>query len=201
MTRLNIIHDEGLIREIRYRKHHERQRQRHHTRFQNRTDRKTMLFGCASRTVNVYGSGGILRYGSLLFAYRLSAILHHQCGDQHDHRQHQRTQKRQTITDVFLRANTQCRSDRHSQRVHRAIQSHAGTHMPDRQQKRHPRGQADRAACETNAVDHASHDEHDGGVCGIVQQSGGEIEHRANRHKRALAGFVGKIACDRAAEQ
>lgn len=25
-----------------------------------------MLFGCASRTVNVYGSGGILRYGSLL---------------------------------------------------------------------------------------------------------------------------------------
>ena len=41
--------------------------------------------------------------------------------------------------------------------------------------------QADRAACETNAVDHASHDEHDGGVCEIVQQSGGEIEHRANR--------------------
>ena len=180
MTRLNITHDEGLICEIRYRKHHERQRQRHHTRFQNRTDRKTMLFGCASRTVNVYGSGGILRYGSLLFAYRLSAILHHQCGEQHDHRQHQRTQKRQTITDVFLRANTQCRSDRHSQRVHRAIHSHAGTHMPDRQQKRHHVPGRPSSMRNQRRLIHASHDEHDGGVCEIVQQSGGEIEHRAN---------------------
>ena len=73
--------------------------------------------------------------------------------------------------------------------------------MANRQQKRHPRGQADRTACETDTVDHTRHDEHDGGAREIVQQACGEIEYRASRHKRTLAGSVGKIACDRAAEQ
>ena len=184
---VGVIHDERLVREIRYREQHEDQCDGNHARLEQRVEANMVtlaaLLPAESRT----------RW--------LAAVFDEQYADDYAAGETHGDQKGVAVADCFRRADAQIGADRLREGVHRAVEPHPRAHARDGQQHGEPCGQAYRDAGESDAVEYARGQQPCGVRHEVIPQIRRQEYERADHRELAFARAVGKIAGNRSADE
>ena len=140
------------------------------------------------------------RVRGLCAVLRRAALLYEHYGERADEREEHRDAEGRAVAEQPVGEDAERGSQRHRERVHRAVEPHARAYLVARQKVRHPCRHADRAAGEADAVEDAE-GRHDARVEREHIAEAGRGHHPRSRYRKAaLVDFVREVAREGTAE-